>query len=620
MRFTFPRSGLRRRMALAMRGILCLTLTLPLGVAFADGDDEEQPTKLVWVRRDLMSYRAPAAVNGPNLGTPSDLIAQGHESHWNGDPGDERIGWLQFQQPAVEGRPFSIDELVTTLQHLRGEIYETVDGAVVGVDERGVLYARVPETEAERTRQDFEWAIASLAPSISVRAQLGRSVPDPRLRALGSARVWPGRWTPVFFQKDEIPAIVDFEIEVAQEAVVADPVIANLVEGCELYVRFHPGESRSLVEVWVADVEHLDTQRIDLSEVRNIPEAAGLGVLNFPRTAVDRAFACFVVPTGASVKREIVWTRKDRVQRLQLEIQGPTASPAPRAIRGDLALTTLRVGAAHGALEFEARTADTEMWSDRQRTWLEEQHGALDEHPNEGEHGISTLSGGVLASAYSLTTHLDGLRADLVARERMLKERTVTMEVWRVPQEAYRAAMTTGTIGIGRVLPRELLTTWRESGAASSESVRMPVLAGAGAGFRVGESVPGVIDFDVEIAQQSAGSFPRTWALFSGVFSDLVVHENGRAVHAHATGEVVWADVAAGTAELVFRPPLSMRPNGPIVEREGDFRRWAKLPLLSGGSASFDRGAGVSPGADADTVLDVSVRGDVVTLVLVGVR
>ena len=60
-----------------------------------------------------------------------------------------------------------------------------------------------------------------------------------------------------------MPCTPTWDLEVAQESTVMDPVPVMVREGHELYLRFHPGETRSVVEVWAGDVEHLEIVKRD---------------------------------------------------------------------------------------------------------------------------------------------------------------------------------------------------------------------------------------------------------------------------------------------------------------------------------------------------------------------
>ena len=578
------------------RTVLCL-MVLAAGASWASAEEEaELETRRVALERRLSRYRTPPPVAGPNLGTPADLIAQNADVMWNGDPADERLGWLTFAAPALDRTALAAGEL--------GELFECFhEAARFEVPEAGRVVVWVPESVRATAAASLDWLIQSMTPSVLVDARLERTAPESRLRAVGQAQLWPGRWMSVFFQKDEIPSVVDYDIEVAQEATAADPIVANLVEGCELYLRYHPGESRSLVEVWIADVEHVEVQRIDLSEIRNVPEGNAFGVLNAPTTAIDRAFGCIVLPAGETVEREIVWTRKGRAQRLALRLRAPAAG-LPRAVgdENQHVLALMRTGAATAALEFKARALDDE-WQDPLRE-------AYVEEPS-----IATLSGEELATVRSEKAVIDKVLNNWKQREVGLIEHTVTVDLWRVPEAAYRAALDASSVQIGAAVSREVLAAFEQAGGESHQSIRKPVLDQTRSGFRVGESVPGLIDIDVEIAQQAAGMSPRSWALFRGVFADVTVSRDGAQTVAHVAGEIVWADTAAGTAELVFRPPVSMKPATDGQKREADHRRRAKMPLLSGGSATFD--AQLPLAAAGPTLMHVAVRGEQVTLLLV---
>ena len=544
------------------------------------------------IRRSLAPYAVPPPIAGPNLGTPADLIAQSGELVWNGDPADERLGWVAFQEPPFD-RALSVEAVSELIRNLCPDAVADSD-----VTSDGTFVLHVERDQAQAIEVVLDWLMGAIVPTLRVQARLERTAPESRLRAVGHARLVPNRWMPVFFRKDEIPYVVGYDIEIAQEAVVADPQIANLVEGSELYLRFHPGERLSLVEVWVSDVEHVDVHPIDLTNVRIAPAANELGVLNAPQTAVDRAHTCFVVPTGQRVVREIAWARKGRRQRLQLALDVPSPAPpiplpgeAPRAAR------IVHTGAVASALEFNGRAQREHLFEPLQ--------DAFD--PETFEPFVQ----GALGVLCGTPDDVKRIATAWQRHEAALVEHTVTLDLWRVPEAAFRAALDRGELFGGQPLPASVREALQQAGAQQCESVRLPVLSGVGSAFRIGESVPGVIDFDVNVAQQSGALEPVSWSLFRGIFGDLVVTGSADRTVLRATGELVWADVAAGSADLAFRPARSLRAPGaqaPLPARK------VNVPLLSGGSVSYDDRIELS--ATGDTLLHASVQGDEVSLLL----
>ena len=84
-------------------------------------------------------------------------------------------------------------------------------------------------------------------------------------------------------------------------------------------------------------------------------------------------------------------------------------------------------------------------------------------------------------------------------------------------------ALGAGRVALGAPLTPELEAQFLEQGATVGEAMSTPVLTDMRVGFRVGHTVPGIIDVDSEISQASGGLHPVTSVLFSGAFGQVRV-------------------------------------------------------------------------------------------------
>lgn len=570
---------------------------------------------------DMAGYRAEPAAVGPRLSVPPDLILSGHESE-HGDVWrlDEGATWLPFEEPRHEAQVIGIDTLVEVLRSILATGDTPADAVQIdGTQERVTIHGSAEAVQA--VREHVPWALAGLAPSVRVDAVLTATrAGETRLRAMGGMRVWPGRWTRVYLQADEVACVPIWNIEVAQEATTTDPVPVGVVEGRELYVRYHPGESVSLVEVWAGEVEHLEILRHDLSGIRNVPEANGFGRVSYPRSAVNRAYTQLLLPAGRAAERTLRWTHEGATSRLALRI-GASPAPAPvlaRAARHGMAL--LRTGAVSAGLDFGTRPDGQDAWVERLSARL---FRAAERHEAEGRasgFGVSPVDRGGVLLVDAPTGELEGARAMIRAREQTLAARTVHLRVLTAPEAPWREASLAGRVVVGRPVPPEVLAALRDAGAVAGASLSLPVLVGIPQGFRVGCSVPGVIDYDGQLAQQAAGLHPVTSARFRGLFGEVRVRAAAGGHAVRLRGNYCWADNDSGAVELTVRPPVSMEgARGDVRERPAD-GRVVRLPLLTGGHAPIGREVELATGSARDVLVHAHVRGDEVVLVLLSLE
>lgn len=607
------------RTALTLAVVACL-----VGSARAD-EGARDATGVVVREVDLTGYRVPAAPPGPRMSIPPDLLDMHGDatdpSIWNVDWASESGTWLAFEEPHLEGRVFSPDAAIELLQLAIPPETPGLEDLDIGfADEALVL--RGPAAAVEAARKAVPWVLAALAPSLTIDAALATTLPgEPeRIAAVGRARLWPDRWTRVYLQENEVPCTVHWDIEVAQEATTMDPRPMGVREGQELYMRYHPGQTRSVVEVWAGSVVHLEIVEQDLSAIRNIPEANGPGVLSFPRSGVNRVFTSLVVPAGGPAEREIRWSNEGRRQRLRLTFAaGPSAQPAHEAGSGR-ALLTLRAGALADALEYEARRQTTESWVERISDVLYQAGLAHEERGEAYEYDVSTMGGPSIFLVGAPGGELERTQQVVAQAERGLIERSVSLRTLLVPEPSFRRLLLGGGIRVGAPLAAEVAAAFEEAGATEGEAVHTPALLGVRTGFRVGRSVPGVVDVDAEIAQASAGLHPTTSARFAGVFGEVRVRRAGEGQALWVRGELTWANAAAGSMDLAFRTPVSMRGVAEGLRVAAEAPRKVSVPVLGGGSAPVETEVELSAEDGAEHLVQAHVRGDVVVLLLARVR
>lgn len=586
---------------------LALLLLAPLT---AVGDPPPAPTPLAVGFIELDPYRAPPTVEGAVLAAPSDLVTpqEGDRTQWSlGDRPDTADGrrpvWVALDEPGFGPRAFTSDDLLDALRSL----LPSADEGLQLTAEADRLRLAGPGPVVAAAQAAAARVLRELAPSVVLSGVLMDADREARLRAQGSARLWPGRWTRLWLQEQRPRYPVDSDIEIAQEATVMKPVLMDLPEGQELYARWLPGETRSLVELWSGDLEHLDEVEVDFTPIRNVPEASGAGPVRFPRTAVRRAYtACMLPAAGGS--RELRWSGPGGARSLRLAL---SAAPG----RGALAasgeapgrLAWLRTGASASGLLFEARADDQGSLLNDLRS------GIL---PGEVSLHGAMSSGNTLLAFSGSEADLVAAAAELARREAALVSRDLRLRVLTVPEEAVRAALADGSLANGSVLTPPLAERLRVAGAVEGEGVTLPLVVGVKAGLRSGISVPGLVALDVEVAQQAGGTDPVTGARFAGLAGEARLSVLGQGLRLWVQADLTWADPKGGSVALTFRPPVGMQFNRDKVGVEPESPRRVNLPVLTGGGALLDATIDVPADDGSERLLGVCVRGQEALLLL----
>ncbi|MGE0191356.1 MAG: hypothetical protein AB7T63_04865 [Planctomycetota bacterium] len=577
--------------------------------AWPDGDEQEPARDpLVTLVFDLGPLVGPPPVRGPNLATPADLIAraevaEGIVATWNQDPADERTPFVPFEmQPDGERWAASPDEwceLLREASHPLAAAFEMTDGA--GIDVVGdKAFVRVPASLADEARRQAAWCFSALFPTGRIDAVLERVAPETSVRAVGRALLLPGRWVPVAFVKEELPCVVGSHVEIAQDSVVLDPLVANLVEGHEIYARLLPGETRSVVELWVGEVEHLETARIDVAGLQGPLRASELTTLTLPTTRVRRVGTGFVLPNGRREERVVTWRRGDTVEQLRLAVSTPGEPPAMAEGRDDHKCLALRLGARHGRLELGAREVyDVDLEEHLARyVQTADPEGLLQENAS---WGMTTTGAGILRGPAEL---LENVRQALFrAEQEDLGGLDARVDLLAVPEETWRAAGGMGVLAPGLPLPAARRASLEAEGAVLVAGQAFPSVMGLRSSFRLGESVPGLIDLDTEVAEKAAGFSTLTWSLFDGVFGSVSLERAGTGRVLDVRAEATWASPGGG--QLALR-----RPSGERVQ----------LALVGGGGTNLSARHAVAASGAEPLIAAVAVRGGHVLLLVVDVR
>jgi hypothetical protein len=131
----------------------------------------------------------------------------------------------------------------------------------------------------------------------------------------------------VLWRRDVRRLVVSISAEISQGALVHVPEVAALASGAELHLRWTPGEGTSLLEVAVCAIDEGTSVPVDLSGMRNVPEASTMGTLSLPRLPVARVQLAVPVPAKGPGVAEIAFDdgERSRVLRLATTGDGPSA-------------------------------------------------------------------------------------------------------------------------------------------------------------------------------------------------------------------------------------------------------------------------------------------------------
>ena len=586
-------------------------LLVPVGRALAE-DEAAPKTGLVIEHVDLSAWVVPEAVRGPVLAAPSDLV-QGdgrHGTTWaltgESAPGNPRPVWLEFEG-ADPNTPlgFNVDMLIDTAK-ARGLPDER---ARIQSDGPSVVL-QGPAASVAEMRAGVEWSVALMTSSVPVRGTLLADGREPAVRAQGSATCRAGHWTRLWLQEQRTPYVVDMEVEIAQASTMSNPYEAELPEGQEAYVRWFPGETASLLEVWTGELEHLDATTIDFSPVRGVPEGSGHGTVRLPRTAINRAYTALLLPAAGPSTHDITWQGLGGPRRLRLTVDGapPAVAPVTPGHNPGLRMAALRMGAGSSGLLFASRRdrmdhAREELSALTEAAGVE---GWVNQDPHLG--GVAVISGP--------QTLLETYRAHTKRREGALRSGTLKVRVLTVPEESVRAPFAQGTLAVGAALPEGLAERLRSAGSVEGEGVSIPLTTGVKGGFRCGASVAGFTGFDVEVAQEAGCTDPLCGAMFHGLAGEALVSSGAAGFHVALDALVQWADPKAGTLTTTFRAPVGMAFNRDKVGPEPTDARHPVFPLLGGGGGEIHAAWNVAPKEGGERLLGVLMRGADALLIL----
>jgi hypothetical protein len=567
-------------------------------------------------RADLGELAAPPVVRGPVLAAPSDLVhdergATGWALFDVSTAQSPRQVWVEFPEPEGGGSPALAVPVDKLLERVRSTQPESTREAGIEAEPASLRLFGTAEQVAAIT-EVVAWTTQGMAPHVHLEATLSGGS-EGAVLVHARVRLFAGRWTRLWLQEERTRYPCEWDIEIAQATTAVHPILRDLPEGQELYARWVPGESRSLVELWTGDLEHQDVVEVDLTPIRNVPEASGLGPARAPRTALRRGYTALSFRPGDGGKHELLWDGPEGARRLGLALEDESPRPAartPGTAEPATEAAWLRVGAVGAGLLFESRPHTAEALLD-ELNWLAQRLPG-------GEYvDLDLMSQGTLAAISSTPSVRAALLRHLVEREGSMGDATLAVRTVTLPEESVRSALRDGSLAAGRPVPTAGAALLGGPGAVRGPSVTLPLVGGVKAGVRCGSSVPGLVWLDVEVAQEAGGMDPVFGVAFAGLAGEARLARTGDgrfAVDLDLT--LSWADPKGGRADLTVRPPVWMTQVAGRNPVETEVPKRITLPTLSHAAAEV---AGRVPAGKADepeTLLGVVVRGSEVSLVL----
>lgn len=564
-------------------GLASMWLVSVVGAVRAPDGRAEDAETTEPVRIDLSAFRAgpvPAAARA--LWVPSDPAFS--EAWHDGEAGEEAVV-LEFEGPPFDRYAVGHEVLGDLVRRL------VPASAAAGWTDRATEESlEVWSTEAGlgRAREAVRFLEAAMAPRLSVRATLtvsAKAGAPPRLVATGSARLLPRRWTTAWLRTNVRRFVTDYDIEIAQEATASDPVVSPLPEGEELHLRWSPGETTTVLEVFAGVARHLEPFAVDLTGVRNIPESNSFGPVALPQTSVRRALSAVALDAKTASTATWAWEGPEGTTTLRLVVDAAPAAPADAELAGGV-LGVVRAGAAYAALDGGGRPARLDDAIQRYQAAATVARGAAS--PEAFAQAFLVCEGS--------RGQIDRLRGQTTADERWLVPAVVEVRCVVVPAKQLEEDVAAGRCVVGAVLDPSVETAY--AGATTRAAVRMPVTAFVPAQVRVGTSVTGYANADVEVAQQAGGLDLVTGSAFDGWAGRLVVRPGTDGLVLEATGSFTWARPDASGMDLAFRMPVGMGSTAPLIPGndriDSPVARVFRIPILGQGHASVDAAVALS--------------------------
>lgn len=564
---------MRRRPTDPRRALAVLLLALAAGASLSARPlraDEDAAS----ARLPLDAFRAARAVAGPRaLWVPTDAA---FADDWTDPDGSADRRLLDFEAP-----PF--DETALHHEALASLVRRLVPGSATWDDRatEASLDLWGPPAAIARARTALAHVQAALAPRLDVRLV---ATDGSGLVGVGAVRLLPRRWTTALLRVAHVRHVVDYNVEIAQDTVANQPMVVALPEGEEVHLRWTPGERVSLVEVFVGVLRHQPPHEVDLSPLRNTPEANTMGVVTLPKTSVRRVLVAAAVDAGKGGTLE--WSLADPTApalALRLDVGPAPAAPADLEVEKGV-VGFVRAGAAYAGLDAGPRDATTD---DAIRRF-------------QSASSLRGASPETTAQAFFVCegsrAELARLRASTLADEAALAPVTVEVRVVAPPAKQVAADLAAGRLALGAALDAALEEAYANAPVVAA--VRTPACVGLPVAARCGASVAGFVGAEVEVAQQAGAVDLRVEPFFDGFVGRLVVRPRAGGFTLECSGALSWADPAARSLSLAYRRPLSMSPytgehatneriDNPAVRR-------ATVPLVGAGQTALDASVALS--------------------------
>lgn len=430
---------------------------------------------------------------------PSTVVSSGHSWLQRFSAGEERFG-LVGEAELLDEQDFYPHWTTKDLERVLRDLTDLKDGDLrVDANSASVI---APDGARDSVRRALDWIRAARPTAIEIDVVLQVQDGNAAVDLLRMTRLCAPFETVRTAELETRALLCDFNVEIAQAAMTADPLVQRISTGASMAIRARtiPGTSASLVEAVVRVGSDAASPGIDTAH-------PGFGVLDRVSRSISDGGFVFRVEAGRPTIQE--WTTHDG-RRLRLRVAASPAQSAAAPAREGAAIqasalfqrTILGFRSCRDAVE----DFDPDVYSVRDlvATTLAQDGAALVPSSSKTAAGTFVVQG---ANSQDVATRVRQ-RVDAALRSKRLSVRVLD-----VPASA--------VVGFGEELP---------AGSRVLVDVRGSLVAGIPVCFTSGTEKSYLADWNVEVAQSARIADPEIRVLHDGYTINTVVHdgETGR--------------------------------------------------------------------------------------------
>jgi len=326
----------------------------------------------------------------------------------------------------------------------------------------------------------------------------------------------------------ETRILADYDVEIAEDASIADPVVELVRDGLSASVRVLPCGGGALDVEATAEIAALD------DPIRSLAlDAPRLGRVDLPADTCARAAGTAVVPAGGSLALVARGTAGRTGASLAVIVTpravGPDLAPLRDAQDGATEARVVELGPAlYPPRAFQSLPARGVAWIDRstlfEGRFSEASDGRVDTNGFEVGEGIPQELGAGQGDDSSFVAPLPGRRALLLgdgdAAQRTASVVDALLEARRGTIEV-TLALVTVPAGAERAVDAGALLAAARAEREDGAYFVVPIVPGDRAAVVLGRESAFVSDYDVEVAQKAQIADPQIAFAFTGAAAEV---------------------------------------------------------------------------------------------------